>query len=258
MDDATLQDGPRFHRYLPGIYQEQTQPETPLYALLDIFEGFVSRIEQGIEDAPSQFAPYSARPEFLDWLASWVALPLDDEWNAESQRARKSYLISHAAELYRYRGTATILKYMLRAFHGLDSEILEWTWPACMQIEVTSTVGINSTIMDQPELHRCFVVVLRLDEAQRAESTRFVDLTPINLTGHSEACVSTPVLKQGNAATASFIRKLEKIRFLVDSEKPAHTRCYVVIEEPMLTRTSVHLEAMTIEVYSTIGLCEIT
>lgn len=258
MHGSTRQDGSRIFHYLPELYHKEAQAQgEPLHALLTACEDFFNRIDRGILEAPAQLDPDSAQPEFLDWLASWVALPLDEEWEDDSQRTLQRHLISNAAELYRLRGTAAGLKYMLSAFHDVEADILEWTWPAGLQIGVTSTVGVNCTIMDRPNLSRCFVVVVRLGQAQRAALTQFVNLLPIGLLEQDEVSASTPVLNPKMKADAWPSRLFDKINHLIESEKPAHTRCFIAIEEPKPHRTFVHFEAMTIGVHSTIGDCAI-
>jgi hypothetical protein len=75
--------------------------------------------------------------EFLPWLATWVALFLDEEWD-EAKRRR---LISEAVELYRWRGTVLGLKRYLEIYVGLIPEIREWSWPGGMQFGVASQIG---------------------------------------------------------------------------------------------------------------------
>jgi phage tail-like protein len=43
-----------------------------------------------------------APPDFLDWLAGWVAMPVAEEWPTGLRRE----LARHAVELHRWRGTA--------------------------------------------------------------------------------------------------------------------------------------------------------
>jgi phage tail-like protein len=45
--------------------------------------------------------PALAPPDFLDWLAGWVALPIKEQWTVEQRRV----LVAHAVELHRWRGT---------------------------------------------------------------------------------------------------------------------------------------------------------
>jgi phage tail-like protein len=67
-----------------------------------------------------------APPDFLDWLAGWVALPMDERWPVPLRRE----LIRHAVELHRWRGTA----------HGLELALGIMTGGT---VEVTDTGGVT-------------------------------------------------------------------------------------------------------------------
>lgn len=269
METRTDSNTPRLLTYLPSIFQAQAAREgDPVNAILTIFEEMIGSIEDKIEKTSMEFDPDTARSkpdknaDFLSWLASWVDLTVDGEWEGQKKDAilrKKRHFIKKAAELYRYRGTAVGLKYMLGAFYDVDVEIREWTWPTSMQIGVNSTIGVHTTIMEQLDLSRCFVLVVHLDQTQRAKLAAFVDLCPTSLVGHGNISVMTPLLKRQQTGQEQFIRRLEKIRNLIDREKPAHTHCYIVIDEPAPERSPVRkkVKAMTINVHSTIGSCAI-
>jgi P2-related tail formation protein len=59
-----------------------------------------------------------APDQFLDWLASWVALSLRDDWSSDEKRR----FISQIVPLYRQRGTRAGLIAILRAYTGLTAE----------------------------------------------------------------------------------------------------------------------------------------
>ena len=60
----------------------------------------ISDFESQIDRLSSTFNPWRTRPEFLDWLASWVALELPADWS-EYQKRR---LISQMTRIYQQRG----------------------------------------------------------------------------------------------------------------------------------------------------------
>ena len=90
---------------LPAVYLEDdfTQRLTagldevlaPVLLTLDCLDAYLD-----LELAP---------PDFLDWLASWVGMPVDETWPVELRRE----VMRHAIELHRWRGTARGLELAL-------------------------------------------------------------------------------------------------------------------------------------------------
>jgi phage tail-like protein len=63
--------------------------------------------------------PELAPPDFVDWLAGWVGIDVDETWSLE----RRRHLIQDAAMLYRIRGTAAGLAAHVRLYTGVTPEI---------------------------------------------------------------------------------------------------------------------------------------
>ena len=59
----------------------------PIFTVLDCFAAYLD--------------PRLAPPDFVDWLASWVALDLDESWSVTQRRE----LVARAVHLHRFRGT---------------------------------------------------------------------------------------------------------------------------------------------------------
>lgn len=102
---------------LPAIYLDDdfTQRFTaafddvlaPVFLTLDCFASYLD--------------PELAPEDFLDWLANWVALELDESWTIEQRQD----LISHAVELHRSRGTRRGLAAHVRLLTGGEVEITD-------------------------------------------------------------------------------------------------------------------------------------
>lgn len=207
--------------HLPAIYHAEAEKEGSfLKAFLSIFNHFISGIENILEEIDTYFDP-SLTPiyadkrgrDFLSWLASWVALRLDEGWSEQEKR----YLIRNAAHLYRYRGTSQGLKHILSQFFDISVEVREWVWPQGMEIGRHSTIGVDSFLVERPNLDHCFTVIWK-------PSSRYIK--------------------------SDFIKK---IRFLIDLEKPAHTKCYFSLEFP--EKELPELPALIIGISSIIGSC---
>ncbi len=82
---------------MPGVYVDDdfTQRFTqaldevlaPVFTVLDCFAAYLD--------------PRLAPADFVDWLAGWVALDLDESWSAAQRRE----LVARAVHLHRFRGT---------------------------------------------------------------------------------------------------------------------------------------------------------
>lgn len=87
---------PLLHR-LPGVLQDD-----------DFTERFVSAFDQGfapilatLDGLASYVDPWLAPADFVDWLAGWVGVELDDAWTTEQRRS----IVAGAALVHRRRGT---------------------------------------------------------------------------------------------------------------------------------------------------------
>src|SRR5579875_2237988 len=88
-------------RPFPGIYREARGFKKLFLRFLSLFETFFSQPEAAIHALPSLFDPWSPPREYLPWLAGWLALTLDEEWNEATQRRA----IADAFASYALRGT---------------------------------------------------------------------------------------------------------------------------------------------------------
>jgi phage tail-like protein len=306
--------GSRYLEYLPAIYHQHPFLGEFLKPFEEVFSGF----EELLDTIDRYFAPALTDPDFLPWLATWVALVLDEEWD-ESKRRR---LISEAVELYRWRGTVRGLKRYLEIYAGLVPEIREWSWPGGMQIGVASRIGwtdpedalpacIEEAAHRRPPQYDSYYVVDTVDvqgESQKFYyNTRSVERVAVNDDGTVDLWLFSPggapstlvrhdpasitrrdrlvddlyhltvsgedgplaVEYRGNTRLVDEIElpyrfvvdvrvpladldnvKLDKVRAIVDLEKPAHTMYYLKLT-PVAGRFT--LDPMQVGVRSSVG-----
>ncbi len=110
-------DASRYMQYLPPLYQE----EHLLGRFLLGFESVLLPIEQTVDHFDLYLDPATTLPGFLDRLAGWLGLTLDEKWPLEKRRT----LVAEAVELYRRRGTRRGLARHLEIYTGLVPEISE-------------------------------------------------------------------------------------------------------------------------------------
>ena len=103
---------------LPAVYQEE-DPFT--MRLTEAFDEVLAPIFSTLDNLPAYFDPALTPPDFLGWLASWVALELDETWDL----ARRRQAVASGVDLLRRRGTAVGLADELRLATGAEVEVLE-------------------------------------------------------------------------------------------------------------------------------------
>jgi len=102
---------------LPAIYQEDDFSRRLVSAFDDVLAPAISTID----NLPAYLDPALTPPDFLDWLAGWVGMLLDETWPLQRRRA----FVALASQLYRNRGTAAGLAAQVRLFTAGDVEVVE-------------------------------------------------------------------------------------------------------------------------------------
>ena len=87
-------------RYLPAVYQEDRSSREFLQRFLSMFETVFSGLETTIERIPEVLDPERTPKEFLDRLAQWLDLGVEEDWPTEVKRK----LIQSAVSLYQKKG----------------------------------------------------------------------------------------------------------------------------------------------------------
>ena len=88
-------------RYLPAVYQQDPVSHEFLERFLSMFETIFSGLEATIDRIPEVFDPDLTPDEFLEWLAQWLDLGIEEDWPPRVKRR----LIQSAARLYQRKGT---------------------------------------------------------------------------------------------------------------------------------------------------------
>lgn len=121
-----------FERILDGADLPEGTPEPSGPGLSQLVERLPAFLRPGPGEPDDRRAP----PEFVGWLAGWVAVSLRDEWDDETRRR----VVAEAVQLYRLRGTKEGLRRMLGIYVGLSDAVAihELTAaPHFFQVEVT-------------------------------------------------------------------------------------------------------------------------
>jgi phage tail-like protein len=159
---------------LPAIYREYGK-DGYLYRLLSLFGDTLQAIEYEVDGLHNNLNPGRARADFLPWLASWVALALDETW----PESRRRELIGRIVELYKWRGTIYGIRTFVEIYTGIRPEIIE-PFNAGWVIGARSTVGEDTKIYEPSEDPHSFSVIVnsfeRLTSEQRQKIMSVVEL----------------------------------------------------------------------------------
>ena len=82
---------------LPALYQEDAFAQRLTGALDEV----LAPIFSSLDTLHAYLDPALAPDDFLEWLAGWVGVTLDETWPIE----RRRQLVADATQLYRSRGT---------------------------------------------------------------------------------------------------------------------------------------------------------
>jgi phage tail-like protein len=112
-----LESAVPFGPMLPAIYQEDEFSMRFVAGFDDVLAPILLTLDSLID----YFDPALTPTDFLDWLASWVGIEVDESWATERRRAA----VATAVEMYRMRGTISGLRANLEVLSGGQVEITD-------------------------------------------------------------------------------------------------------------------------------------
>lgn len=102
---------------LPGLYQDEDFTRRFVAAFDDVLAPIIATLD----NLHAYLDPRLAPTDFLEWLAGWVGLELDESWSEGRQRA----LVANSVGLYGRQGTVRGLRALVRIYTGVEPEIQE-------------------------------------------------------------------------------------------------------------------------------------
>jgi phage tail-like protein len=232
--------------HLPAIYQKPGACKDFLPRFLSLFETFFSQTERAIHALPSLFDPWSAPREYLPWLAGWLALTLDEEWDEATRRRA----IAEAFTSYALRGTPAGLRKALQDQAGVTAVIQEpilnaawWALPAPEQspCQETTDAATQAPVWEAGENSVLgYTTMLAPAEPQGAVvgTTAVLDQSHV-ITGEEFGAplfsdVAFQFSVQVYRGQVNSPQALERVRETIEQEKPAHTTYHLCVLEPRM------------------------
>ena len=227
---------------LPEIYRENSPAGDFLLRFVALFESFFEEPEQEVRDMPALFDPHAVPPQFLTWLASWLALDLPGDADESSRRAD----IAAAFERYARRGTVDGLRQALLASAGvhavIEEPILNASWwrlpspasscngrsnaPTAWRDGANSLLGFTTGLAFSEPQGAVVGTTAVLDQAHLIATSDFGEPLFDDLAYRFSVLVYP--------AEVSCPGKLDEVQTVVDSEKPAHTAYHLCVVEPRM------------------------
>lgn len=102
---------------LPGLYHD----DDFVQRFVSAFDTALAPAVAALDNLPAYLDPAVAPADFVEWLAGWVGVSLDENWPLERRRD----LVARAAPLYRRRGTAGALAEQVALYAGVVPEVIE-------------------------------------------------------------------------------------------------------------------------------------
>lgn len=225
-----------YAEHLPVIYRlpEKVSPQPPpasretLERFLALFESFFADAEREIGDLRRLFDPAITPAAWLDWLAGWLALDLEEGW----PEAKKRRILAGAFAASAWRGTARGLTRALAERLGVRATVEEphaqtgwWVLPADGAAAGTGgELGVSTRLAPAPPQGAVLGSSAVLDASHLIEDE---DLGEPLFTG--TAYQLSVVLPRSQASAPA---SLEAVRKLIERETPAHTSFQICLVEP--------------------------
>jgi phage tail-like protein len=220
--------------HLPAIYQTRTEDLDGLLRFLGLFESFFVDAEGTIDRLERLFDPWVAPVEWLPWLAAWLAVDLDEAWPEPTKRE----VLASAWERHRWRGTARGLRSALRIYAGLEGLVEEPILGSAWWALAPEGTGSESALAEASVLG--FSTRLAASEPAGAVlgSSAVLDQSRL-LTGDEYGAAlfdatAHQLTVRVHRRQLSDLEHLERVRRVVEREKPAHTHAHLCVIEPRL------------------------
>jgi phage tail-like protein len=198
---------------LPAVYREEEAGDFT-ERFVSLFDATLGEIDRGVEQFAAMLDPQGVPDETLEWIASLLGIVFDPSWEPE----RRRQLLAAAPSLFRQRGTPRGLAEAIRLVFNVEPVIVETgstrAWGALPRNGQSASAAFE---LRHSRLFSRGSARLTLGQSQlgRARINSFGD--PAN-DPHSAGAFRFSVAVPPGAGV-----RLDRLRRLVERQKPAHT-----------------------------------
>jgi phage tail-like protein len=145
--------------YLPALFRTDPFAGKFLLAFEAVLTGLADLGQPGLEAVIGRIAdffdPAKTEPDFLPWLAGWVALSLRADWDEQTRRD----FIGQIVPLYRLRGTRAGLLRVLTLYTGEQVEVFDALAkpPYFFEVQLTLSVADPQLLRLKQQIARAII-----------------------------------------------------------------------------------------------------
>ena len=215
-------------RYLPALFTRDDMTRTFLERALALFETLHERERNLVDDLPLLFDPQAAPDRYgaswLEWLADWVGTELDQTWDARTRRDT----VAGAFRAFARRGTPASLRSLVALHAGADVELEEVGDGAGLWGLGTpgSALGFDTALAPLAPGGAVLDVSATLN-ASTLEREPPRGRPAFEVTAHR-------FVARVHAALVRDPSRLERLRRVIEREKPAHLAFHLCVIQPAM------------------------
>jgi phage tail-like protein len=155
----------RIGEMLPAMFHDDDMAQRWCDGLDDV----LAPVPATLDNLAAYLDPALAPVDFVEWLAQWVGLELDQTWG----EARRRELVANAHRLYDYRGTARGLGDLIELYTGVRPEIIDGGGAVWSSTPDAAMPGVGNA-----------EIVIRLTVAEEIDESRLENLVGMNKPAH--------------------------------------------------------------------------
>ncbi len=228
-------DDPGYLRYLPSIYRQPPAEADFTERVLRLFQSVFDDVEAELEGLARYFNPNAVPADGLPWLATWLAVELDQD----EPLARIRAAIAGAFRRDQWRGTAEGLKRALLEDAGVHANIVQpiadasfWSFAAETSCSGTPStdhavrLGANAALAGMQPGGAVLGSTAQLDGSYLISDAEFGE--PL-FDGSAYQFVVEVFRSEVDSP-----RRVARVREIVERERPAHSMWRLSVLEPSM------------------------
>lgn len=218
-------DGDSYLGYLPAVYVRE-DADGFLDRLVALVQARLGELERAIELVPRRLDPLTAPPEWLPWLARLQAFGVPERYLGADRTAALRDLLSELPALYERRGTPAGIARIAEIHTGVRPAIAEdFAGRRIWMLGVSSALGFDTGLLAEDPSG--IVLGDGVTGASGPEDRELWGIALFRPTAH-RFTVLFPATCECEEAGA------DRLRRVLDAEKPAHTEYRLCVVEPHL------------------------